>query len=397
MRIALVNKYWYLKGGSEQVLFDTKELLEKHGHEVSCFGMQHVENIVSNDFFVPHIEYGKLRGVEKLTAGLNSIYNRRVRRAFGLFIDHYQPEVIHVHNIYHQLSFSILDEARARGIPVVMTLHDYKMMSPSYTMFHHGKNDMSMVGGKYYRCVRTNCTENWGESVVVTLEAYFRKWKKYADTISHYIAPSEWMREVYLRAGMDDTKISVIPNPVSASPHEVRATDEGYVLYFGRFSKEKGVRILLDVAEKTPNIKYRLVGEGPEQDELKKYCREKKISNVTFFPFQTGEVLARTIRQARLSVLPSIWYENAPMSVLRSIMEGRVVVASAIGGIPELLPDSLCVPAGDVDALREKIVAWYSASSSDREKMVREIQKTLDARHAPEQYYASLMKCYEHV
>lgn len=398
MRVALVNKYWYLKGGAEQVVFDTKEILENHGHEVSYFGMAHPDNIFHNDFFVPHIDYEKFHGFGKIKAGIKSIYNAEARKLFGAFLDCYRPEIIHLHNIYHQLSFSILDEAFKRSIPVVMTLHDYKMMSPNYRLFHHGSMDMSMLGGNYYRCMLNNCGESFSRSFILTAEAYFRKWKKYQEKISVFIAPSIWMKEIAIRSKLPESHVQIIPNPTQINEVERSSiSDKGFVLYFGRFSEEKGLLVLLNAAKKTPEISYQIVGDGPLRLRLEKTIQDENLHNVKLFPFQSGNMLIDTIKGSRLTVLPAIWPENSPLSIIKSIGNNRIVIGTMVGGIPEMLPKNVLVSPNNPEELAQMIREWYGVSSREREQIVKKIQKNLLTKHSSEHYYSLLLPCYEKV
>jgi glycosyltransferase involved in cell wall biosynthesis len=354
------------------------------------------DNMFENEFFVPHIDYEKVTGIQKIRAGIKSIYNAEARKKFGAFLDFYKPEIIHAHNIYHQLSFSILDEAFKRSIPVVMTLHDYKMMSPNYRLFHHGKTDMSMLGGAYYRCLLNNCGESFSRSLMLTSEAYLRKWKKYQEKISFFIAPSNWMKEIAVRSKIPESKVKIIPNPIRLSKVELAdVPDKGYVLYFGRFSEEKGLMTLLETAKETPEISYHLVGDGSLRPHLEKYIENHKLSNVKLFSFQSGNTLVDTIKGARFTVLPAIWPENSPTSIIRSIGNSRMVIGTNVGGIPEILPKSMLVSPNNSEALAQMIREWYNASLLKRTEAVKQLQKNIVKKHAPEHYYSLLLQCYE--
>ena len=144
MKVLLVNKYWYIRGGAERMVFVTKELLEKAGHEVEIFGMNHPDNIFSNDYFVDYLDYRKSKGIKKIKSVCKTIYNKQAKENFARLVKDFRPDVVHFHNIYHQLSFSLLEVTKAQKIPTVMTLHDYKMISPNYSLYHHNKIDDSL-------------------------------------------------------------------------------------------------------------------------------------------------------------------------------------------------------------------------------------------------------------
>ena len=171
MKILLVNKYWYARGGAERVVFLTKRVLEDAGHTVEVFGMKQKKNTLENEYFIDTIDYATGSWMARIMYGIKSIYNVDAKKRFAKLVDDFAPDVIHFHNIYHQLSYALLDVVRAKNIPSVMTLHDYKMLSPNYTLFHHNTIDTSMLGGKYYRCLLHNAMGSWARSFFVMCEA----------------------------------------------------------------------------------------------------------------------------------------------------------------------------------------------------------------------------------
>ncbi len=397
MRVALVNKYWFQKGGTERVLFLTKQYLEDAGHEVVCFGMHDERNIVNNEFFVPHMSYDTAHGMSKVRAGINAIFNREAKKKFAAFLDAYAPDVIHVHNIYHQLSFSIFDTAKKRGIPIVMTLHDYKMMSPNYMMYHHGHVDMSMIGKKYYRCVLNNCMEDMGQSIVATVEAYVRGLKPWATQVSLYLAPSVYMADIAMRAGLPSGRVHVLPNPVDITGQSEDLVDGSTVVFFGRISPEKGVHTFLKSASLNPSILHIVLGTGPELDSATQYVQEHGLANVTFAGFLDGDALRNALLQARIVVVPSEWPEVAGMTIFEAYLLGKIVIGTHIGAIPESIPAEFLVPPGDHVALSEKIAQWFRVSFEERARRGRELQADVVSTHALDTYGKQLVTYYASV
>ena len=397
MRVALVNKFWFQKGGTERVLFLTKQLLENAGHEVCTFGMQDDRNRVENKYYVPHVSYENAKGLKRISAGLNAIYNRDAKKRFASFLDEYKPDVIHIHNIYHQLSFSIFDAAKKRGIPIVMTLHDYKMMSPNYMLYHHGKIDESMIGGSYYRCLLNNCMGSIGQSLVATVEAHVRAWWGYAGAVSAYICPSEFVKSMAVRAGIDESRMHVVRNPVENNM-SIDTSDNGqYVAYIGRLSEEKGLYTFLDAAKALPDIPHRIIGDGPQKNELEEYVKTNNMQNVSFTGFLSGDALSAAIQSARIVVVPSTWYEVAGLSMLEAILSGKIVIASDIGAIPESIPEELLFPSGNSKVLAIKIDEWYTAPKARRDAQVLVCQQVIAGRHTPSIYVNQLVSLYESV
>ncbi len=395
MKIVLVNKYWYLKGGCERVVFLTKKLLEEAGHQVEIFGMRHEKNIFENEYFVENVDYQNMTGVQKIKNARNFIYNADAKTKFTKLLENFQPDVVHFHNIYHQLSFSLVEAARELHIPMVMTLHDYKMLSPNYTLFHHGKIDESCLTGKYYRCVLNNCMENRGESLLATLEAYSRKNKKYQEAISQYISPSYFLKDLCLRAGWSENSVQVIPNPLAVEKNTFVSGE--YVAYAGRLSSEKGVSILLEAAAQTPDISYKIAGTGPEEASLKARAQKLQLKNVEFVGWLVGDAMTVFLKNARLLVVPSLWYENYPYSILEAKVLGKIVLGANIGGIPEMIDaDCLFDPKG-VDSLVPLIKKWYHTPLAVRQERGEQLQTEVREINDRERYLDSVLDVYTKV
>lgn len=392
MKILLVNKYWYIRGGAERVVFATKKVLEDAGHEVEIFGMKHPDNIMGNDYFIDEIDYAHMGVWAKIQAGIKSIHNKDAKQKFEKLVQTFKPDIVHFHNIYHQLSFSLLDIVKKYNIPSVMTLHDYKMISPNYNLYHHGRIDDSCCNGSYYRCILSNCMEHIGQSIFATLEAYDRRGKKYTDVITTYISPSEFLKHKFQRCGF--TKhIEVIPNPLDLDEyiHEAQA-GEG-VVYFGRMSDEKGVAMILDIARQTPQITYTMVGDGPLREKLE----SQHLKNVYFVGYKQAEELRQMIAQARLIIMPSQWYENYPMSILEAKAMGKVVIASDIGGIGEMLPHDMLVRHDDVNAFVGRIKSWYRKDDKELIAVGKKLQKDVHNTNSIDRYAQHIQTLYERI
>lgn len=392
MRVLLVNKFWYQHGGSERVAFATKKLLEQAGHEVEIFGMKNTKNEFSNEYFSDYVDYKTMSGWKRVVAGLKAIYNFDAKHKFEKLVKDFRPDVIHFHNIYHQLSFSLLDVGKKYKVPMVMTLHDYKMISPNYTMFHHGKIDESCTGGHYYRCILNNCMENFRMSFIAVIEAYFRKFKKYKDYINLYISPSQFLKDKFVQAGFSQEKIMVLPNSVQPSGEAVGVVGD-YVAFIGRLAKDKGVDVLISAARNLPQIKFRIIGTGPIENELKNSAKD--LANVEFCGYKTGEELKTLIAGANLIVVSSIWYENCPLSVLEAKAMGKIIIGSNIGGIPEMLPKELLFAPGNVSDLVNKIKHYHNLLEGDRKALTDKLKREVGEANSEERYYHDLLNAYE--
>lgn len=395
MKIVLVNKFWYARGGAEKVAILTKELLEQAGHTVEIFGMRHPDNLFENKYFTDFVDYNHASIWQKIKFGARAVYNRQAAKNFEKLLRDFQPDVVHFHNIYHQLSCSIIGVAKKMNIKTVMTLHDYKLISPNYNLFHHGQVAQECVGGDYYRCVLNDCMENRAESLLATVEAYFVDLMGYKKMIGKYLSPSEFLRTKFIDAGFDSTKIEVLPNPLRATEFVSAISTDNYVGYIGRLAAEKGVEYLLQAAELLPEINFKIAGAGPNQKSLENIIEKNKISNVELVGQRHGSDLQHFILQSRLLAVPSVWHENAPMSVVEAKAHGKVVVAFAMGGISEILPPELLVKPKDVSELAKKIKTWYESSNEKLADMGRELQLEAKKDSSPEVYLNRLLKVYK--
>jgi glycosyltransferase involved in cell wall biosynthesis len=394
MKIVLVNKFWYPRGGAEKVALLTKELLEKSGHQVEIFGMNHPQNLFANEYFSDFIDYNSATWWQKIKFGLRAIYNFQAKHNFDKLLDDFRPDIVHFHNIYHQLSCSIIDSAKKRKIKTVMTLHDYKFISPNYNLFHHGKVSEECVGGRYYRCLFNNCMENRAESLLATIEAYFVDFVGYKKFIDKYLSPSQFLRRKFIAAGFPAERIEHLPNPLPENEFQFSSHDSGYVGYVGRLAVEKGINFLLEAAEKLSDIKFKIVGDGPQRIILEKIVADKKINNVEFLGEKHGQQLNDFIAGARLLVAPSVWHENAPMSVVEAKAHGKVIIASSTGGISEILPADFLVPASDATVLSKKIKEWFYANPVKLKEFGIELQIEAQLNNGADNYLKKLLEIY---
>lgn len=366
MNILQVNKFHYPRGGADMYYLELGKALENKGHKVAYFSMSHPKNLPSkySKYFVSRISFNEGGLNDKLQAPGRMIYSLEAKRKFKKLVEDFKPDIIHIHNIYHQISPSILDVAAFYKIPVVMHLHDYKLICPNYQLFAHGEICEDCKPDKYFNCVKNRCFKNsYSKSALAALEMYIHHsvLKIYKKNISAFIAPSNFMKNKVVEYGWDKEKIITIYNPFSAnletnSQEIFNIKKEDYLLYFGRLSPEKGLDTLLKAAAINRNT-VKLVGTGPEKDNLESLADELKVK-VDFLGFKSGEELKDIIMKAKAVVIPSIWYENMPLSLLEALNLGCPVIASNIGGMPEIIKEGkngwLFRP-GDESDLADKI------------------------------------------
>jgi glycosyltransferase involved in cell wall biosynthesis len=371
MKILQVNKFYYPKDGVSNYLLALEEKLKELGHEVRVFTMDNPKNIPSPDqkYFVSYLSFDDNRPLNIWHSFTRIFYSREAKHKFQSLIDDFHPDIIHIHNIYHQISPSILSVALKNKIPVVMHLHDYKLICPNYKLFTKGAVCKRCRGGKYYNCLLNKCLkDSYLKSLGGSLEMYFHHkiWKIYEKGIKLFIAPSEFMKKTCEEFGWPEKKIICLKNFFKApiTNGQVLNYNElgDYLLYFGRLAKEKGVDVLLKALAKTDE-KLKIAGEGPAEKQLNDLSASLNLKTgtgerVEFLGFKSGEELEYLIRYAKAVIIPSVWLENMPLNLLESLAQGKIIIASNIGGIPEIIKNGkngfLFTP-GDAGDLADKI------------------------------------------
>jgi len=359
LKIAMANNYLYLRGGSERVMFEESDALQKCGHAVSLFGRRregHEESLPHQELLPLVTDVSKSNGVGRVRAALRVIYNCDIGRKFDEFLTRANSDVVHCHNIYAGLTTSVIDVCHERKVPCVVTLHDYKVVCPSYNLMHRAELCTRCSRGDFYNCVLTRCHKNSVlASVVSTCEAYFNeKLGKYRKA-AYLVAPSRFILEQMAAFGISREKLRLIPNGVDPDRFGCGGGDQGYALYCGRLAPGKGLQTLCAAAVQS-GVPTMIVGTGPEEDALRAWVRHHDADGVRFVGYKTGEDLAVLVSGAAFVVVPSEWYENAPMSVLEAMASGKAVIASRIGGIPEQVEDGvtgLLVAPGNSEELAD--------------------------------------------
>ena len=394
MRVLLINKFHYLKGGAERAYFDTAHILAENGHEVAFFAMEHPENIATpwSRFFVSQVDYhdGTAGFVSKLRSALRIIWNHEAAQKLEKLIQEFKPEVAHLHNIYHQLSPSIIWVLRKYGVRIVMTLHDYKLISPNYSLLVRGKiwDHTDGLRAIFDRAVQ----DSYLKSAVCAIEKWFHAAIGTFGKVDAFIAPSRFLIEKFRSAGFS-YPITHIVQPIRPFPGSPTTKGGDYLLFIGRLSEEKGVSTLIEACALIQgDIELKIIGSGPEETLLRDQA--KSVPGVEFLGYQTGEAWERALQGAKALVVPSIWYENMPYVVLEALSRGKPVIATRLGGVPERIQEGengWLFEAGDakdlVRAIRNLMLYPDTAKLSQAA-----YESVGDAR--PEAYYESLLAVY---
>lgn len=403
MRIIFGNKYYYLKGGAERHLFDLQRILEENGHEVIPFAMADARNVKTDwsRYFVSPVKTEKVRlSLGGLKTAGRMIYSFEAKRKFRKLMEAAKPDLVHIHNIYHQLSPSFLSVAKGRGVPVVMTAHDYKLVSPNYSMYHDGEICEHAKGDvwKAYRhkCVKGSAMASWLVALEMSLH---KRWGSYENNIDRIIAPSRFMQSTLVDWGVAEDKVVHVPHFIDTSRWTPAFGAGNYALYVGRLSPEKGVDTLIRAAVQVPDVPVRIVGAGPEEERLHALVDELGAVNVQFVGFKDGDALRAEYAGARFVVVPSVWYEVFGLIVLEAYAAGKPVIVSQMGGLPELVIEKetgVCTSAGKPEELAERMRDLWTHPDMCV-AMGEAAREHVELDYSSERYYQLIMGVYDEV
>lgn len=401
MKILFINNYFYRRGGAETIMFDQMDLMKDHGHDVAVFTRHHEKNADSDwaDYFAPPFEYENIPLRKKFKAALKLIYSYETRRCLSRLLNDFKPDLIYCHNIYGRLTSSVIDAARQAGVPLIMALHDYKMICPSYLMFNRGMRCEKCGRGRFYQCLLNKChKEKFIPSLIYTIETYFNViFNKYAWS-KYLICPSSFLLKKHLEAGIPEKKLVHINHFVNVKRYLPEYARGEYILFVGRISKEKGILTLIKAVQGL-YIPLKIAGDGPMIGEYREYVRRNNIHNVHFEGHKSDTGLADLYKKAAFAVVPSEWNEVFGLIIIESFACGKPVIASRTGGIPELVSDNetgFLFRAGDHLELREKIAYLYSQPALIG-KMGKNARKKVEEEYSSGVHYRKLMETYEKV
>lgn len=337
MKILMINKFLYPNGGSETYIFKVGEWLEKNGHEVQYFGMEHAGRCVGNrvNAYTSDMDFHGGSILSKLTYPIKTIYSSEARKQIRKVLDDFKPDVCHINNFNYQLTPSIILEIKKwnKNCRIVFTAHDYQLVCPNHMCNNPNthQNCEKCLGGHFINCAKGKCIHgSTAKSAIGTMEAMLWNGKGVYKNFDKIICCSEFLKKKMDTNPVFAERTIALHNFVEKVENkDVEKKD--YVLYFGRFSEEKGIGTLIQAAKELPDIQFIFAGTGPLESEI------SVVKNIKNVGFQKGDALEKLIREAKFSVYPSEWYENCPFSVMESQMYGTPVLGANIGGIPELI------------------------------------------------------------
>jgi len=395
MKVLFANKFFYLNGGAERVFLQEREFLVKKKVKVVDFSMQDKKNLKSSysEYFVNNINFSASRGYyHKLKIVTSFVHSFEAVVNLARLLEKERPNLAHLHNIYHQLTPSIIPLLKKKGVKVVLTLHDYKLICPSYLALN-GNSICTACDGRYFwKSINQHCQNSRSREFLLCMEAYFHKWRKSYEEVDLYLAPSQFMADIVSRR-IPSKKIVVLPNGIDTDELYPQYTDEGYALYFGRISREKGIETLLAAYDQLDSpIPLRVVGTGPLRVSL-----QSKHPDVDFLGYKSGQDLHDLIANASFVVVPSEWYENCSMAVLEAMAFGKPVLGARIGGIPEQVEDGrtgFLFAMGNHFELAEKIEV-LSQDTALRKNMGLAARQKLEQQYSLSSHNEQLLQIYK--
>lgn len=385
MKILLSNKFYYRRGGDCIYMLNLEQLLKSHSHDIAVFAMDYPENIET-----PWKQYFP-QNMSKLMAFTRPFGSAEVKVKFNRLLDDFKPEVVHLNNIHTHLSPIIAELAHNRGIKVVWTLHDYKLLCPRYDCLRNGNDicELCFNGDKSscktYKCMKGSTLA----SLIGYKEATTWNRRRLEACTDVFICPSKFMAQKMIQGGFTSKKLIPLCNFIDIDKCKKDTYEkENYYCYVGRLSHEKGVKTLIKAAQKLP-YKLVIIGGGPLSDELK---NETTNANIEFIGYKQWDEIKEIVSKARFSVIPSEWYENNPLSIIEAQCLGTPALGANIGGIPELIDNGITgmiFTSRNVEELTQKIEDMWQHQFN-----YKEIATISQAKYNSENYYREIMKIY---
>jgi glycosyltransferase involved in cell wall biosynthesis len=401
----MVNKYLYPRAGAETYMISVAEELIRRGHTVGFFGMDHPENTnLGPSATIPFLEFGAHRS---LPARLHALakagglaLTQATQRRFDAFVADFNPDLIHGHNLYNQLSPALFRRAMGQR-PCLMTVHDYKPVCPNYSLFVGGTNCTRCVGGSVLSCIRYRCCQgSLPISLLAALSAGRHRLRRtYQRDFSGLIAPSAFMKKQLVAGGLDGERITVLNN--FAAPLDTPSPPGTGLLYAGRLCREKGIDTLIRAYAALPDGQrppLTIAGEGPLGDELKTLAAAHNLSEIRWLGRIPPEAVRRELQACAVSVVPSRWYENCSMAIMESLAAGRPCLVSDSGGNPELVrheQDGWVFAAGDEAHLCRQLEAIAALGQGERKQMGEAAVDACQRRFSPAVHLEGLLALYQ--
>lgn len=403
MKVLLVNKYHYFRGGSETYYFGLAELLRKAGHEVIFFAMEDEHNLpcAQSEYFVSNVEFnGTLSALDQLKAAARMVYSLEAKRKFDKLLRNEKPDIIHINLFHRVLTASIVDVAKKHHIPIVFTMHDLNCICPNHTMLNHGKICEACLHGNYMNCVKCVCFKDSRlKCLMAAIESEYNKRSGLYNKIDCFITPSEFYKNLLMKSGLTKKRIIHMKNFLPAeTEYAIRGKRGDYVLFFGRLSYEKGILTLIE-AMKHVEAPLLIAGTGPEEDTIRQKIAVSGLSDrATLLGFKSGTALWSYVMNAGCVVIPSEWYEASGYTACEAQAMGKPVVVTDAGGLPENIVNGetgIVCPMSDVKKLAEAINCIMIIPDEGYERMARLAVNNAQVLFDASRYVQRVMDIYQ--
>jgi len=395
MRILNVGQNYRITGGSDRYLFSLESLLKSRGVEVVPFASGHPDNVDTpwSSYFPRRVNF---ESPGLLDVG-RYIYSGAARRCIDKLLAEYRFDLAHLHIYYGQLTGSILGRLVRHSVPIVQTLHEYKLICPTFMLMSNGKVCEACGRGGFIQAVVQRCNRgSLARSLISAGEASVTNALGSVSSIDHFIAVSDFLRNKVIEHGVPADKVTTVHNFVDSSLYQPSHVAGDYFLFFGRLEKIKGIYSLIEAVAPLKDVRLVIAGDGAERCGVQVACQQAKHGNIEYVGFKRGKELAELIRGARAVVAPSEWYETFGLTLIEGFAHGRPVICTRMGGMPEVVDEGLdgyVVPPGDVDALREAVLSLWRQPNTAIE-MGQEGRHKVETRFGVERHLDGIRKVY---
>ncbi len=406
MKVLMVHKFYYVEGGAERYVYNLSDLLQERGVEVIPFASKHPKNDSSpyNDYFAPYFNPGQfsLSKPKELVKNIRrTIFNTEAQRQLERLIEDTQPDIAHVHSIYHHLSPSIFPTLKKYNLPVMMTLHDYKLVCPNY-IFLDGKRQVCEAcrGKHFWKATAKKCfRDSYGASLLVSAEAYYNYCKhSHFDNIDVLVSPSKFLGDKISQYGYQNHPVLVQPYTLDLSKYEPCYETSDYFVFMGRLTHEKGVHFLLDSMKQINGANLVILGTGPLENEMRRRVETENLTNVKMLGYKSGDELKEIVRKAKFTVITSEWHDNSPLVIYESLSLGNPIVGAQMGGIPELIEegkDGYTFARGDM----ETFVKHVNTLNADPERCIqmgKAARAKAERLYGFDEHFTKIMELYDY-
>jgi glycosyltransferase involved in cell wall biosynthesis len=397
MKILNINNYYHARGGAESHYLALGRLLSECGHNVTWFSSRPLtkEKVDSAYFTDPvNIHKPSLKDIARF------LYSKQAFRTVQDIITQNKPDIAHLHIYYGQLTSSILAPLKKAGIPMIQTLHDFKLICPAIYLVSHEAICEDCKGRLFWRAAVNKCNRgSFLRSALSALETYISRVNGSMALIDHFIAPSDFLRNKMIQYGVDAKKISTLRNFIQLDDYQPSGKPGEHFVYLGRLEKLKGIYVFLEAAVKLPDKLFLIVGSGECEKEIAERIRKQDLRNVKLLGLMNKAEIREVVSGAICVIVPSLLYENCPMAILETFAIGRPVVGSAFGGIPELIDhgkDGFLFQPGNVSELVERL-SWLSEHPEEVINMGASGRKKAEEKFTPIAFYPKLMDIYRKI